>query len=117
MVKKALRSLYRGRCTIQNTVEIENPETGKTNMEFITVATDQPCRLSFGSVPTTEIKDNVAQVAQITKLFIDPEVEIKAGSIIEVTQNNKTQKYKASSAPIVHTNHQEIQLELEERYA
>ena len=40
-----------------------------------------------------------------------PEVYVPPGSVIEVTQNGITRKYKHSGISAVYTNHQEIVLE------
>lgn len=116
-VRSALEKLYTGTCTISNAVATEDPATGKTSMTFVVVTAAQPCRLSFASLPTADVTDNVAQVAQTTKLFLSPDVEVLPGSVIEVTQNGATTTYKASSAPVKHSNHQEITLAIKERYA
>ena len=52
-----------------------------------------------------------------TKLFISPEVEIKPGSKIVVTQNGVTTEFSNSGKPAIYTNHQEIMLKLFEDYA
>jgi hypothetical protein len=54
---------------------------------------------------------------QTIKLFIRSDLDIKPGSLIEVTQNNVTTKYKRASQSAVYSNHQEITLELYEDYA
>jgi hypothetical protein len=56
-------------------------------------------------------------MSQFTILFIRPDLEINPGSIIEVTQNGRTTKYKRSGKPAVYTYHQEIRLTLYEEYA
>ena len=47
-------------------------------------------------------------------LFIRPDLEIKEGSVIEITQNGVTNRYKRASKPAVYTRHQEVALELYE---
>ena len=70
------------------------------------------CKLSFVTIKQTLENQNVAEVVQVTKLFISNEVDIPAGSKIRVTQNGKTADYEKSGEPAVYTNHQEITLEL-----
>ncbi|BBM48390.1 hypothetical protein JMUB3933_1906 [Leptotrichia wadei] len=56
-------------------------------------------------------------MSQVVTLFISPEVYIPPGSMIEVTQNNVTKRYKHSGISAVYTNHQEIVLEVEQEKA
>ena len=49
-----------------------------------------------------------------TLLFVRPDLKIKAGSVIEVSQNAVTTKFRRSGKPTVYTNHQEIKLTLYE---
>ena len=53
-------------------------------------------------------------MTQFTVLFIRPDLTIKAGSVIEVTQHGITTKYRRSGTPTVYTNHQEVILTLYE---
>ena len=46
------------------------------------------------------------------KLFISPDVLIKAGSKIIVTQHGRTTEYSNSGVPAVYPTHQEIMLTL-----
>ncbi|HBG5847838.1 TPA: hypothetical protein OUL20_003776, partial [Clostridioides difficile] len=55
----------------------------------------------------------VAKLEQKIKLFISPDIEIKAGSKLIITnQNNITKEYIRSGEPAIYPNHQEIILEL-----
>ena len=49
---------------------------------------------------------------QTIKLYIYPDINIKNGSKIIVTQNGKKQEYKNSGEPARYETHQEIMLEL-----
>lgn len=110
--RKALESLYDGACTIieHKKVQKENKSTG---FEDVVVLENQPCRLSFQSINTTVPTENGAsKVTQIVKMFISPEIEVKPGSKLIVTQNNVTTEYKNSGEPAIYSTHQEIILEL-----
>jgi len=61
-----------------------------------------------------DINNAAPYLNQTITLFIRPDLPIKEGSIIEVTQHNVTTKYKRSSKPAVHSQHQEVLLELYE---
>lgn len=61
--------------------------------------------------------ESVAKTSQIIKLFMSPEIEIKPGAKITVTQAGVTETYECSGTPAVYETHQEIILKLAERYA
>jgi hypothetical protein len=50
-------------------------------------------------------------------LILPPELTIRPGSVITVTQAGKTRTFKAASEPAVYTNHQEVELETVDDYA
>ena len=116
MVKKSnpLALLWNGRCTISEYQEITDPITHQTNHELVAVVTDEPCRLSHTRESTVNLNGGAPYVSQSIVLFIRPDLTIKEGSVIEITQNNVTNKYKRTSKPSVYTNHQEVALELYE---
>lgn len=114
--RKAIESLYDGRCTVVEYQQVKNPTTKRTEAKEVEVLKDIPCRLSYKTVAKNEA-GNVSEVVQVTKLFIGPEVTVKAGSKIIVTQYNKTTEFKSSGVPANHSNHQEITLDLFERWA
>lgn len=112
--RKAIESMYDGVCTISNYQNIEDPITFVTELNEVEVIKDQPCRLSYSSIPSTTQTDTINAVSQSIKLFIAPEVNIPAGSKIVVTQNGRTTVYKQSGQPAIYSTHQEINLELYE---
>lgn len=61
--------------------------------------------------------DTGAAISQGTKLFTVPEIQIKPGSKIIVTQNGVTTVYSSSGVPAVYPTHQEVILELFEGWA
>lgn len=87
-VRKALESTYEGRSTVVEYQKVKD-EWGMTNFQEVTVLEDQPCKLSFETLTSTS-GDPVATVTQGVKLFLSPDVVIKAGSKIIVTQNGRT---------------------------
>lgn len=112
-----LSILWTGRCTIWEYQDITDVTTHQTTQQEVQVVTDEPCRISFLSEATTNPVTGVAEMSQFTVLFIRSNLEVKPGSIIEVTQNGTTTKYKRSGKPAVYTNHQEVRLTLYEDYA
>ena len=114
-----LKILWTGKATIYEYQNVTDPDTFLDTQDEVTVVTDEPCRVSFSHDSVNQVVDSVEGVPkamQVITLFIRPDLVIKPGSIIEVTQNNRTTKYKGASVPSVYTNHQEIMLELYEEY-
>lgn len=119
MVKNPLSKLWIGRANIYEYQKVTDPDTFQTKQDLVQVATDEPCRVSYGQTTysradTVQIVNGAPYIAQTITLFIRPDIAIKEGSVIEVTQHNVTTKYKRASKPAVHSQHQEILLELYE---
>lgn len=119
MVNNPLSILWVGRCNIYEYKNVTDPETYQTSQKLEAVTTDEPCRVSYGQstysrANPTESNSGVPYVDQTITLFIRPDLVIKEGSVIEVTQHNVTVKYKRASKPAVHSQHQEVLLELYE---
>lgn len=110
--KKAVRSLWTGRASITVRNGMPNEDTGRTEPVERVMVTDEPCRLSYTTVKSTEPDGEAARVAQAVTLYLDPSVEIPEGSKITVTQNGVTADYGRSGKAAVYTCHQEIPLEL-----
>ena len=108
--RKALERMYQGRAAVNEYQKVKE-EWGMTNFQEVTVLEDQPCKLSFETLSSTD-GDHVSKVAQSVKLFIYPDVVIKAGSKIIVTQDGRTTEYSNSGVPAVYPTHQEIMLTL-----
>lgn len=114
MVTNPLSILWTGKCTIYEFQDVTDPNTYQTTQQEVAVVTDEPCRLSYNREQATDLQSGAAVVSQGTTLFIRPDLTIKPGSVIEVTQNGVTEKYRGSSKPAVYSNHQQIALELYE---
>lgn len=107
-----LSTLWTGECTIYEYEDVDDPITHQTTQVEVPVLIDEPCRLSYKHEQATNIQSGAAIVSQSITLFIRPDLVIKAGSVIEITQHGVTCKYKGSGKPAVYCNHQEIVLEL-----
>lgn len=116
MVRKAIESLYTGRCTVSEYKEIKDKETGISKPNEIITLKDIPCRLSFKTVSAADL-DYGNALSQEVKLFVSPDIDIKDGSKITVTQNGVTTDYTNSGKPAVYSNHKEIILDLFRRWA
>jgi hypothetical protein len=109
--RKAIESLYFGICTITEYHKVKKENKSTAFVEEI-VLENQPCRLSYNTTNATTSTDTGASaLVQGVKLFISPEIKVKPGSKITVTQNNVTTEYQNSSEPAYYATHQEILLE------
>lgn len=115
--KKAIEQLYEDRCTVIQYQSVRDEQTKQTHKQEVVVLTEEACKLSFRSVSKTQDTNNVSEVRQEIKLFLAPHIEIKAGSKILVTRNGNTTAYRSSGVPNMFFTHQEIALELFERWA
>lgn len=112
MVDNPLSRLWIGKCTVYEYQSVTDPITHQDTQTEVPVLVDEPCRLSYNREQATNISSGAAVVSQSITLFIRPDLKIKAGSVIEITQHGNTTKYKGSGMPAVYSNHQEIVLEL-----
>ncbi|WP_219672461.1 hypothetical protein, partial [Clostridioides difficile] len=94
-------------CTIVEYQSIKDPVTKRTNNKEVIVLENQPCKLSYKNI-VSATEGKVAKLEQTIKLFISPDIEIKAGSKLII--NDK--EYVRSGESAIYPNHQEIILEL-----
>lgn len=114
---QAIKRLWRGKCTVSVRTNTTDESTGRTVTGEVDTCTNEPCRISFKNITTTEPTDNAGKTAQSIVLFIDPAAPIPPGSKITVTQNGVTGTYEQSGVPAVYSHHKEIRLELFEGWA
>ncbi len=105
--RKAIEMLYRDKCTIVEYQPIKDHITKRTNNKEIVVLENQSCKLSYKNI-VSATDGKVAKLEQTIKLFISPDIEIKAGSKLII--NDK--EYVRSGESAIYPNHQEIILEL-----
>ena len=110
--RKAIESLYDSTCTVIEYEEKKDPVTKKTAGKEVMVYQDRPCRLSYSNIKKSDQLEVANAVTQIIKVFIAPELDIKAGSKLVVTKKGRTVEYKNSGKPAIYDTHQEIVLEL-----
>ena len=115
--RQAFESLYQGECTITEHQKVKK-ENKSTGFQDVVVLSKEPCRLSFATTTSTNQTDNGASaVVQTVKVFLAPEIQVKPGSKLTITQNGVTTDYKSSGKPAIYTTHQEIVLELFEGWS
>lgn len=110
--RAAIESMYDGKATISEYKPVKDPVTKRTTSQEVEIIKDQMCRLIFKSIPMANQTDTGASLSQVIKLLIAPELNIKPGSKIVVTQQGRMVAYKNSGMPAVYRTHQEITLEL-----
>lgn len=108
--KKALERLWTDRCDVFVREDTVNPANGRNEPEEVLKFADEPCRLSFQSIPAAG-QGNAARLQQTVRLFLARDAEIPPGSKIVVRQNGVTGVYVRSGEPAVYSCHQEIMLE------
>lgn len=115
--RKALEATYNGKALITERQKARNPHTKIVEEREVPVLVDEPCHLSYTNVSAVEQAGAAAKTAQVTKLFLSPDVRIKPGSKVMVAQNGITRIYESSGVAAVYPTHQEIVLKLAEEYA
>lgn len=106
--RKAIESMYDGTCTITEYQKVtkENKSTGFVE---VVVLENQPCRISYNTINSASATDTGASaVVKVVKLFLAPEIVVKPGSKITVSQNNVVADYQNSGEPAIYSTHQEI---------
>lgn len=110
---------YDGLFTVTVYQKVKDSGTGLTTRseQAVSGLTDVPCHLSIESKTAAAQSASAASVAQVTKLFTQPDVTIPPGSKITVTQAGVTTAYKCSGIPAVYMSHQEIVLDVFDGWA
>lgn len=103
---------YDGICTVTEHKKVKNDKTKLTAFEDVVILEKQPCHLVFKTITSTEQSESAAAIKQTTKLLLSPDVIIKPGSKITVTQEGMIADYTCSGVPATYQTHQEIVLEL-----
>lgn len=117
VARKAQEALYSGTATVTERRKVRDEQTKLTKEQDVVALENQPCRLSFEPLRATQQTGAAASVTQVIRLFLAPEVTVKPGSRVTVTQDGVTACYRCSGVPAVYPTHQEILLDLAERWA
>ncbi len=115
--RKTIEATYFGTLTVTEMKKEKDAKTKLTKAEPVVVLEGQPCKLSFETLQAAAQSGSAAAVTQAVKLFVSPDVQIRPGSKITVTQDGATADYTYSGVPAVYRTHQEIMLELFEKWA
>lgn len=115
MVKSALSKLHTSTCIVYTFEDDVVDEVTGIVTQGKKKSIEYPCRISYKTrAPSSG--DTIATATQIVTLFLAPDIEIPPGCDIDVVQNGRTLKYKASGVPMVFQSHQEIPLEERVKY-
>lgn len=105
--------LFTGICNIYETVPVVDKRSGiSRGSEEKLVYEEIPCQLSHSSLTPSE-SSPFPEATQQIKIFLDPDIEVKPGSRIEITQNEETAVYYATSQANRFDSHKEIALSRE----
>lgn len=115
--RKAQESLYSGVMTVTEHQKMRDDVSKLTDYEDVKVLENQPCRLSFQTLKQASSSESAVAVTQVIKLFLSPDIVIRPGSRITVTQDGVTADYAYSGIPAAYPTHQEIILDRFERWA
>lgn len=116
LVRKAIESRYESLCSVYVFEDVIDEDTKQTKRERVLKLENLPCRLSyqtqaFASLVSTQ-SDGVPSSYQSSKIFMSPDVDIPENSEIEVIWKGRQLRFKRSSVPVIHTNHQEVMVEV-----
>ena len=109
-----LESTYFDKCTIKRKEKIKNPITGVTETKEVIIVEDVKCALSTHNSDNAILVDGVGKVVQIHKLFLNPNISLQEGDIVEVSSMGKISIYLASK-PFYYSSHSETLLSYKER--
>ena len=113
-----IEETYDGICSVYVYGSTVDPETHITHKVETLIYEDIPCRISFknNNLNDSQPTETAAKPVQKIKLFTSPDANIPKGSKIKVTQNNVTRTYKSSGEPMMYYTHQEIILEIFDKW-
>ncbi|WP_300844073.1 hypothetical protein [uncultured Acetatifactor sp.] len=115
--RKAIERMYTGTCKVTEHQKVKSGASKLVTYADKVVLDGQPCRLSVKTSEPARQTESVASIAQAIKLFLAPEITVRPGSKVTVAQDGVTADYRCSGVPAVYPTHQEIVLELFERWA
>ena len=112
--RNKLETFYDGVCKV---IQYESLPGTIQAFQEITVGENIPCHLDYETVQVVNATDQAAAIVQRATLFLAPEIKILPGSKIVVEQNQSQTTFKASGKPAIYQTHQEIPLEIAEKWA
>lgn len=94
------------------------PKSGDiNNTSVVVVAENVPCRVMYKSMTHAGESGTIGEITQVIRLYLSPEVVVKAGSRVLVTTNGVETAYACAGEPALYISHQEVELKLKDRWA
>lgn len=115
VVRAAYEQLYQDTCNIIEKQEVENPDGSTTHAEVV-VHEGIPCRISYKTDLIAGNTESASPLKEDIELFINPDIEVKPGSKLEITHLGTTTAYSRTGEPAKYDTHQEVHLELFKRW-
>lgn len=112
-IKEDITGLYHGECDIYELAESRD-DRGVSTFDRVKVQSGVKCRLVFASREGFALIRNAAQATQKTdyslnvRVFLSPDIYVKAGSLMEVRQNDVTYYLRATAEGARYRYHQEV---------
>ncbi|MBH0330124.1 hypothetical protein ABH14_10010 [Brevibacillus brevis] len=113
--RMAIESTYDGICTVTEFQQVKDPVTKVTKQKQVVVLKDRPCALSQVTLASARSGDTNNEIDYDAKLFISPDITIKAGSRIRVVQDGMDYEFEETGEPFRYPTHQEIKLKRVDR--
>lgn len=117
IMRNRIEQMYEDSCTVYEQMDVFDKKTKVKKGKRVAILEDEPCRLSFSRLGAGEKADPASMPPQTVKLFISPDIDIKTGCVIEIRHKGRTYEYERSGQPAVYSSHQEIVLQLRERWS
>lgn len=114
--RKTIETFYEDTCTVYEYRSVKDEKTKITAKKEVTVIENQPCRISFESIAVAAENQGAAEKKISIKLFLSPDITIREGSKIEVMHKKEATAYSNSGVPAKYSTHQEIRLQIFERW-
>ena len=108
-----LESTYFDKCTIKRKEKIKNPNTGVTETKEVIIVKDVKCALSKNDAQAMTV-DGLGKLNYSHLLFLNPNINLQEGDIVEVVSMGKISIYLASK-PFYYPSHSQTLLNYKER--
>lgn len=117
IMREKIEQTYEDSCSVYEQTDVFDKKTKVKKGKKVAILEDEPCRLSFSRLEAGEKADPASAPSQTAKLFISPDIDIKTGCVLEIKHKGRTYEYERSGQPAVYSSHQEIVLQLRERWS
>lgn len=117
IMREKIEQTYEDSCSVYEQMDVFDEKTKVKKGKRAAILEDEPCRLSFSRLEAGEKADPASAPSQTAKLFISPDIDIKTGCVLEIKHKGRTYEYERSGEPAVYSSHQEIVLQLRERWS